>query len=220
MTVQFFRGDLPADAHYGAAVAIDTETLGLNPYRDRLCLVQLSGGDGNADIVQIAPGQTAAPRLTALLADRSVVRSSTMRFDIAVLFHAFGRRWRNRCSAPRSPPLDAHLYRSAWLKGSRQGSSRRRHLKQQQSSDWAAETLTEAQLAYAAGGVTYLHQLRESSRHGSIARSGAISPRRVSASCPPAPGSILPAGARTTFSPTSVLHGGLPAGVRVSTIGT
>ena len=91
MTIRFHKGDLAADVSYRGSVAIDTETLGLNPLRDRLCLVQLSGGDGNADVVQIAPGQREAPRLAALIADRSIAKIFHFaRFDIAVLHHTFG----------------------------------------------------------------------------------------------------------------------------------
>src|SRR4051794_1377119 len=92
MTVRFHRNDLPDLQHYrGAAVAIDTETLGLNPHRDRLCVVQLSPGAGTADVVQIEKGQRAAPNLTALLADPAITKLFHYgRFDIAVLQHAFG----------------------------------------------------------------------------------------------------------------------------------
>ena len=91
MTIRVHKGDLPDGVRFSGSVAIDTETLGLNPLRDRLCLVQLSGGDGTADVVQIAAGQTSAPRLTALLADRAVTKIFHFaRFDIAVLQHTFG----------------------------------------------------------------------------------------------------------------------------------
>ena len=91
MTIRFHKRDLPDLGRFRGAVAIDTETLGLNPHRDRLCLVQLSAGDGSADIVQIAPGQTAAPNLARLLADPAIVKIfHYARFDIAVLEHAFG----------------------------------------------------------------------------------------------------------------------------------
>src|SRR5947209_8038369 len=91
MTVRFHKGDLPDTARFAPAVAIDTETLGLNPHRDRLCLVQLCAGDGSADIVQIAAGQTTAPNLVRLLADRTVTKIfHYARFDIAVLDKTFG----------------------------------------------------------------------------------------------------------------------------------
>ena len=91
MTIRVHVGDLPDDRTYGGSVAIDTETLGLKPHRDRLCVVQLSGGDGTADVVQIAPGQTSAPNIERLLADAAVTKLFHFaRFDIAVMFHAFG----------------------------------------------------------------------------------------------------------------------------------
>src|SRR5262249_7713660 len=91
MTVRFHKGDLPDSARLTGSVAIDTETLGLNPHRDRLCLVQLSAGDGSADIVQTAAGQTAAPTLPRMLADRSVTKIfHYARFDVAILYKAFG----------------------------------------------------------------------------------------------------------------------------------
>ncbi len=91
MTIQLHKGDLPADYRVGDSVAIDTETLGLNPHRDRLCLVQLSKGDGNADLVQIGIGQTRAPNLERLLMDPAVTKIFHFgRFDIAVLSRAFG----------------------------------------------------------------------------------------------------------------------------------
>src|SRR4051812_30496587 len=90
-TVRFHQGDLPDLSGYAASAGIDPETLGLNPHRDRFCLVQLSNGDGTADIVQIAAGQRTAPNLTRLLADRAVTKIfHYARFDIAVLYQAFG----------------------------------------------------------------------------------------------------------------------------------
>src|SRR5271154_6618907 len=91
MTISLHKGDLPDGAHFGDSVAIDTETMGLVPYRDRLCLVQISRGDGTADVVQIAAGQKNAPKLERLLADSGVTKLfHYARFDIAVLFNAFG----------------------------------------------------------------------------------------------------------------------------------
>src|SRR3990170_2278054 len=91
MTITLHNGDLPGTARYAGTVAVDTETLGLNPLRDRLCLVQLSPGDGSADIIQIAAGQTTAPNLASLLADRSITKIfHYARFDIAVLCQSFG----------------------------------------------------------------------------------------------------------------------------------
>src|ERR1700754_37974 len=91
MTVRLHRGDLPDLSRYTGSVAIDTETMGLNPHRDRLCVVQLSSGDGTADVVQIPPGQTDAPNLKKLLADTAITKIFHFaRFDLAVLFNRFG----------------------------------------------------------------------------------------------------------------------------------
>jgi ribonuclease D len=162
MTIRFHKGDLAADVRYGAAVAIDTETLGLNPHRDRLCLVQLSGGDGNADIVQIAAGQKSAPRLQALLADPAVTKIFHFaRFDIAVLFHAFGVMTGPLFCTKIASRLTRTYTDRHGLKDLLKDVLDIEISKQQQSSDWAAETLSDAQLAYAASDVLYLHQLRE-----------------------------------------------------------
>ena len=162
MTIRLHRGDLPDLARYRKAVAIDTETLGLNPHRDRLCVVQLSPGDGSADVVQIAPGQTEAPNLKRLLADPSVLKIfHYARFDIAVLSEAFGT-------------MPAPLYCTKIASRLTRTYTDRHGLKdlvrellgvdlskQQQSSDWGAETLSEPQVAYAASDVLYLHALKE-----------------------------------------------------------
>ena len=162
MSIRLHKGDLSADVRFGRAVAIDTETLGLNPHRDRLCLVQLSGGDGNADIVQIAPGQKAAPNLTALLADRSIEKIfHYARFDVAVLFHAFGAMADPIFCTKIASRLTRTYTDRHGLKDLAKDLIDIDISKQQQSSDWAAESLSEAQLAYAAGDVLYLHQLRE-----------------------------------------------------------
>ncbi len=162
MTIRFHKGDLAADVRYRGAVAIDTETLGLNPHRDRLCLVQLSGGDGNADVVQIAAGQTSAPRLTALLADPSIVKIfHYARFDIAVLFNAFGVMATPLFCTKIASRLTRTYTDRHGLKDLAKDLVDIDISKAQQSSDWAADTLTDAQLAYAAGDVLYLHQLRD-----------------------------------------------------------
>ncbi len=161
MTIRLHKGDLPADVSYGDAVAIDTETLGLNPHRDRLCVVQLSGGDGNADVVQIAPGQTQAPHLAALLADPSVTKIfHYARFDIAVLDAAFGVMAAPIFCTKIASRLTRTYTDRHGLKDLVKDLLDVDISKQQQSSDWAAETLSEAQMAYAAGDVLYLHQLR------------------------------------------------------------
>ena len=161
MTIRSHTGDLPADARYGDSVAIDTETLGLNPHRDRLCVVQLSGGDGSADVVQIAQGQTSAPNLERLLADPAVTKIFHFgRFDIAVLERAFGVAIGPvYCTKIASKLARTYTDRHG-LKDLVRELLGVDLSKQQQSSDWAAETLSEAQLAYAASDVLHLHALR------------------------------------------------------------
>ena len=155
-------GDLPADYQAGPALAIDTETLGLNPHRDRLCLVQVSRGDGDADLVQIAPGETQAPNLERLLADPKVLKLFHFaRFDIAVLYQRFGVMatpvWCTKIASKLTRTYtDRHGLRDLVreLLGIEIS-------KQQQSSDWGAPALTEAQLAYAASDVLHLHALKD-----------------------------------------------------------
>jgi ribonuclease D len=162
MTIRFHRGDLADISHYRQAVAIDTETLGLNPHRDRLCLVQLSPGDGSADLVQIAPGQRSAPNLVKLLADRSLTKIFHFaRFDIAVLEHAFGVMAGPLFCTKIASKLTRTYTDRHGLKDLLKDILDVDISKQQQSSDWAAETLSEAQLAYAASDVLYLHALKE-----------------------------------------------------------
>jgi ribonuclease D len=160
--IRFYRNDLPAEAAYGAAVAIDTETLGLVVRRDRLCVVQVSGGNGDADIVQVAPGQTAAPNLVRVLADPNVLKLFHFgRFDMAVLNHAFGVMASPiYCTKIASKIARTYTDRHG-LKDIARELLGVEISKQQQSSDWGAETLSEAQLAYAASDVLYLHALRE-----------------------------------------------------------
>lgn len=161
MKIRFHKGDLAPDLSFGDAVAIDTETLGLNPLRDRLCLVQLSAGDGSADIVQIAPGQREAPRLQALLADPAVTKIfHYARFDIAVLFHTFGVMAGPLFCTKIASRLTRTYTDRHGLKDLVKDLLDIELSKQQQSSDWAAETLSEAQLAYAASDVLHLHELR------------------------------------------------------------
>jgi ribonuclease D len=162
MTIRLHMGDLAPDVRYEGAVAIDTETLGLNPHRDRLCLVQLSAGDGNADIVQIAPGQREAPRLTALLSDKEIEKIFHFaRFDIAVLYQTFGVMAEPLFCTKIASRLTRTYTDRHGLKDLVKDILDIELSKQQQSSDWAAETLTDAQLAYAASDVAHLHQLRE-----------------------------------------------------------
>ncbi|UDL94225.1 ribonuclease D [Lichenihabitans sp. PAMC28606] len=162
MTIRLHIGDLPSDWAAGSSVAIDTETLGLNPHRDRLCVVQLSRGDGDADVVQIGIGQTSAPNLQQLLDDRAVVKLFHYgRFDVAVLFHAFGTMTQNLyCTKIASKLVRTYTDRHG-LKDLCRELLGIDLSKQQQSSDWGASSLSEAQVAYAASDVLYLHQLRE-----------------------------------------------------------
>ncbi|MEM9676537.1 MAG: ribonuclease D, partial [Pseudomonadota bacterium] len=154
-------GDLPDLSNYTASVAIDTETLGLKPHRDRLCVVQLSPGDGTADIVQIAKGQTSAPNIEALLTDTSVEKLFHFgRFDIAVLYNAFGALTQNVFCTKIASRLTRTYTDRHGLKDLVRELLSIDISKQQQSSDWAAETLSDAQQAYAASDVLYLHDLR------------------------------------------------------------
>ena len=161
--VRFHKGDLPDLSHYDVeAVAIDSETLGLNPHRDRLCVVQLSPGDGTADVVQIAPGQRRAPNLAALLRNRRITKLFHYgRFDIAVLFHSFGvTATPVFCTKIASRLVRTYTDRHG-LKDNLKEMLEVDISKAQQSSDWAAETLSQAQLEYAASDVLYLHALRD-----------------------------------------------------------
>ncbi len=160
--IRFHQGDLPDHYDCGSSVAIDTETLGLNPHRDRLCVVQLSAGDGSADIVQIAHGQTSAPNLARLLADPAITKLFHFgRFDIAVLFHAFGVLAAPvYCTKIASKLVRTYTDRHG-LKDLVRECLGVDLSKQQQSSDWGAPNLTEAQLLYAASDVLHLHALRE-----------------------------------------------------------
>lgn len=161
MTNHLHISDLPDNLDLGPVVAIDCETMGLNPHRDRLCVVQLSGGDGDAHIVQIGKGQTDAPNLTRLLADPDVLKLFHFgRFDIAVLLHHFGVLCRPvYCTKIASRLVRTYTDRHG-LKNLLQELLNIDISKQQQMSDWGAESLTEAQLEYAASDVLYLHQLR------------------------------------------------------------
>jgi ribonuclease D len=153
--------DLPDGLDLGPVVAIDCETMGLLPHRDRLCLVQLSSGDGDAHLVQIAPDQLEAPNLTRLLADPNVVKLFHFgRFDIAVLKHRFGVLagpvW---CTKIASKLVRTYTDRHG-LKYLLTELLKIDISKLEQSSDWGADRLTEAQIAYAASDVLYLHRLK------------------------------------------------------------
>ena len=161
MTIHLHQGDLPAGLSLGPVVAVDTETMGLDPRRDRLCLVQLSAGDGNAHLVQIARGQTAAPNLCAMLADPGTVKLFHFaRFDIAALYNAFGVEtapvW---CTKVASRLVRTFTDRHG-LKYLVQDLAGVDISKQQQTSDWGAPILSEAQKDYAASDVLYLHRIK------------------------------------------------------------
>ena len=160
MTIRFHRGDLPDLSRYGTSAAIDTETLGLNPHRDRLCVVQLSPGDGTADVVQIPKGWTDSPNLKRLLADDAVTKIFHFaRFDVAALYQAFGVVTKPiYCTKIASRLVRTYTDRHG-LKDLVRELTGVDLSKQQQSSDWGADTLTDAQLAYAASDVLYLHEL-------------------------------------------------------------
>ena len=162
MANHFHRNDLPDGLDLGPVVAIDCETMGLNPHRDRLCVVQLSGGDGEAHIVQIAPGQTAAPNIAALLLDREVLKLFHFgRFDIAALFNAFGALAEPVYCAKIARQLVRTYTDRHGLKYLLQELLNIDISKQQQSSDWGAPDLSEAQIDYAASDVLYLHRLHD-----------------------------------------------------------
>lgn len=161
MTIHLYKNDLPDGLNLGAVVAIDTETMGLNPHRDRLCVVQLSSGDGNAHLVQISRGQTSAPNLERLLTDPAVIKLFHFgRFDVAALKNAFGvvtaPVWCTKIAAKLIRTFtDRHglKYLLQELVGVDVS-------KAQQTSDWGSVTLTDAQKEYAASDVLYLHKLK------------------------------------------------------------
>ena len=161
MAINLHRGDLPADVSFGPIVAIDTETMGLNPHRDRLCLVQLSAGDGDAHLVQMPKGAHKAPRLAALLADPKVLKLFHFgRFDIAVLEHALGAK----CEPVYCTKIAAKLVRTFTDKYGLKDLCKELLgvdlSKQQQTSDWGAESLSDEQMTYAASDVLHLHALK------------------------------------------------------------
>ncbi|MEQ8268544.1 MAG: ribonuclease H-like domain-containing protein [Parvibaculum sp.] len=172
MAVTLHKGDLPEGLSFGASVAVDTETMGLNPERDQLCLVQLSAGDGNAHIVQLDRGTYNAPRLRALMADPDVLKIFHFaRFDVAML-----QRYLGVVTAPvYCTKIASKLVRTYTDRHGLKDLARELvnidMSKQQQSSDWGAAKLTEAQLAYAASDVTHLHDIK-SVLDGMLAREG------------------------------------------------
>jgi ribonuclease D len=162
MTITVHKGDLPAGLNFGDAVAVDSETLGLNPHRDRLCVVQLSGGDGNAHLVQFAKGAYDAPNLKALMLNPNVTKIFHFaRFDLAVIHHYLGvMPGPVYCTKIASRLTRTYTDRHG-LKDICRELLEVDISKQQQSSDWGAAELTPAQQDYAAGDVLYLHRLRE-----------------------------------------------------------
>ena len=162
MTIRLHRGDLPDLNAYKGAVASDTETMGLDPGRDRLCVVQLSPGDGSADVVQIAAGQTRAPNIERLLADTGKLKIFHFgRFDIAMLAKAFGV-WASPVYCTKIASRLARTYTDKHgLKDLAREVLGIDLSKQQQLSDWGAEELTDVQVAYAATDVLHLHALKE-----------------------------------------------------------
>jgi ribonuclease D len=161
LTIRLHQSDLPDLDRYSDSVAIDTETLGLKPHRDRLCVVQLSNGDGTADVVQIAKGQTSAPNLEKLIGDPSVTKIFHFaRFDVAVLYHALGIVAEPLFCTKIASRLTRTYTDRHGLKDLVSELLGIDLSKQQQSSDWAAEELSPAQLTYAASDVLHLHALK------------------------------------------------------------
>jgi ribonuclease D len=160
-TITLHKGDLPDGLSFGASVGIDTETLGLNPHRDRLCLVQLSAGDGTAHLVQLSQTGYAAPRLKALLTDRNILKIFHFaRFDVAVLKHYLGVETEPLyCTKIASKLVRTYTDRHG-LKDLAAELAGVELSKQQQSSDWAAAELSQQQLAYAASDVLHLHTIK------------------------------------------------------------
>lgn len=162
MTIRYHEGDLPDLKHYDVdSVAIDTETLGLNPHRDRLCVVQISPGDGSADVIRIGAGQKKAPNLVSILKNRKITKIFHFgRFDIAVLNNAFNTDTGPVFCTKIASRLTRTYTDRHGLKDICAELLDVQLSKQQQSSDWAAEKLSPAQLEYAASDVLYLHRLK------------------------------------------------------------
>jgi len=160
MTIRLHRGDLPDISRYREAVAIDTETMGLDVGRDRLCVVQLSPGDGSADVVQILP-RSEAPNLKRLLADPTLLKIFHFaRFDLAVLYKTFGLMATPIYCTKIASRLARTYTDKHGLKDLVREVLGQELSKQQQSSDWGAAELSEAQVAYAAADVVHLHALK------------------------------------------------------------
>jgi ribonuclease D len=159
---RLYRGDLAADVDLGDVVAVDTEAMGLNPHRDRLCLVQLSAGNGEAHLVQLAPGRYEAPRLQRLLADRSVTKLFHFgRFDMAMLYRYLGVMPEPIYCTKIASRLARTFTHRHGLRDLCKDLLNVDLKKEQQSSDWGAAELSEEQLRYAASDVLHLHALRQ-----------------------------------------------------------
>ncbi|MCC8935269.1 ribonuclease D [Bradyrhizobium sp. Arg68] len=162
MTIRLHHGDLPDLSRYTESVAIDTETMGLNPHRDRLCVVQMSNGDGTADVIQIPKGHTDSPNLKALLANPEITKIFHFaRFDVAVLYNTFGVMPQPVYCTKIASRLSRTYTDRHGLKDLVREVLNIELSKQQQSSDWGAPGLNDAQLAYAASDVLHLHALRD-----------------------------------------------------------
>jgi ribonuclease D len=162
MTIRLHRGDLPDISRYKGAVAIDTETMGLDVARDRLCVVQLSPGDGSADVVQIPPHSSVAPNLRRVLADKTLLKIFHFaRFDLGVLYKSFGIMAEPVYCTKIASRLARTYTDKHGLKDLVREILGQDLSKQQQSSDWGAPELNEAQVAYAAADVTHLHALKQ-----------------------------------------------------------
>ncbi|QQA42867.1 ribonuclease D [Pelagovum pacificum] len=162
MANHLYQRDLPDGLDLGPVVAIDCETMGLNPHRDRLCVIQMSGGDGNAHLIQVEKGQTEAPNLKAMLENPDVLKLFHFgRFDIAAMMNAFGAVTAPVYCTKIASKLVRTFTDRHGLKYLLQELLSVDISKHQQQSDWGAEVLTEAQLDYAASDVLYLHRLRE-----------------------------------------------------------
>src|SRR5262252_1388953 len=162
MTIRLHRGDLPDLSRYRGSVAVDTETMGLDHHRDRLCVVQLSPGDGSADVIQVPAGATAAPNLKRLLGDASIVKIFHFaRFDLAVLYQAFGVMPTPVYCTKIASRLARTYTDKHGLKDLARDVLGIDLSKQQQLSDWGAEKLTDAQVSYAASDVVHLHALKD-----------------------------------------------------------
>ncbi len=162
MTIRLHRGDLPNLSGYSGSVAVDTEAMGLDPNRDRLCVVQLSPGDGSADVVQIAAGQKDAPNLKRLLADPAILKIFHFaRFDLAALLKAFGVMPSPVYCTKIASRLARTYTDKHGLKDLVRELTGTDLSKQQQTSDWGTEQLSDAQIAYAASDVLHLHALKD-----------------------------------------------------------